>query len=212
MGALRGKGNAKAGSSGFAASLNFSSSASWSLLALALRFWNQILTCVSVRLRELENSALSAMERYCFWRNFLSRESSWEVVKGVLGFLLFLCFRRLHGVGLGSPGSIKKKKKSHNWNTGYVIDIWVIGLTGLVSISRHALIKACAGGAVIVREIHVYNLHILRNYVISPSVYYCNNRGMNYFMHSTISIDYFQNRVRLLESWKIAYAWKNEER
>lgn len=114
MDALSGKGKAKAGSSGFAASFSFSSSASCSLLALARRFWNQILTWVSVRFSELENSALSAMERYCFCRNFLSRESSWEVVKGVLGFLLFLCFRRLHGVGLGSPGS--RFKKSQHWN------------------------------------------------------------------------------------------------
>lgn len=103
MCAPRGNGRAKAGSMGFEASLYFSNSASWSLLALALLFWNQILTCVSVRLSELENSALSAMERYCFWRNFLSSASNWEVVKGVRGFLLFLCFLRGHGGGLELP-------------------------------------------------------------------------------------------------------------
>lgn len=72
--------------------LSFSSSASWSLFAFALRFWNQIFTWVSVRVREEENSARSAMDRYCFCLNFLSRARSWDVVKGVRGFLLVLCF------------------------------------------------------------------------------------------------------------------------
>lgn len=72
--------------------LSFSSSASWSRLAFALRFWNQIFTWVSVRVREEENSARSAMDRYCFCLNFLSRARSWDVVNGVRGFLLVLCF------------------------------------------------------------------------------------------------------------------------
>lgn len=75
-----------------AAILSFSSSASWSLFAFALRFWNQIFTWVSVRVREDENSARSAMDRYCFCLNFLSRARSCEVVKGVRGFRLVLCF------------------------------------------------------------------------------------------------------------------------
>lgn len=99
-----GNGSAKAaGRSGLDASLNFSSSASCSLLALALLFWNQIFTWVSVRLREFENSALSAMERYCFWRNFLSSDRSCEVVNGVRGLRLFLCLRKVQGGGLGLP-------------------------------------------------------------------------------------------------------------
>lgn len=99
-----GKGRLKPeGSIGFAAIFSFSSSASCSLFALALRFWNQILTCVSVRFRELENSARSAMERYCFWRNLRSRARSWEVVKGVRGFRLVLCFLRVQVVGLTCP-------------------------------------------------------------------------------------------------------------
>lgn len=105
MGELMGKGRLNPdGNMGFAAILSFSSSASCSLLALALRFWNQILTWVSVRLRELENSALSAMDRYCFWRNLRSRASSWEVVNGVRGFLFVLCFLRVQAVGLRCPG------------------------------------------------------------------------------------------------------------
>lgn len=96
-----GKGRLKPeGSIGFAAIFSFSSSASCSLFALALRFWNQILTWVSVRFRELENSARSAMERYCFWRNLRSRARSWDVVKGVRGLRLVLCFRRVQVVGL----------------------------------------------------------------------------------------------------------------
>lgn len=85
---------------GLLAIFSFSSSASWRRLALALLFWNQILTWVSVRLSEAENSALSAMDRYCFWRNFRSRARSWDVVKGVRGFRLVLCFRSVHFWGL----------------------------------------------------------------------------------------------------------------
>lgn len=92
---------------GLAAILSFSNSASWRRLALALLFWNQIFTCVSVRVRDAENSALSAMLRYCFSRNFLSNARSWDVVNGVRGFLLGLCFRRviLWGAKRGAGGT-----------------------------------------------------------------------------------------------------------
>lgn len=119
MGELMGKGRLNPdGNMGFAAILSFSSSASCSLLALALRFWNQILTWVSVRLRELENSALSAMDRYCFWRNLRSRASSWEVVNGVRGFLFVLCFLRVQAVGLRCParkGKAGYHKSRETW-------------------------------------------------------------------------------------------------
>ena len=59
------------------------------------------LTCVSVRCREDENSARSAMLRYCFSRNFFSRDNSCWVVKGVRGFRFGLCFLRLHLTGGG---------------------------------------------------------------------------------------------------------------
>jgi hypothetical protein len=105
------------GSMGLDAIFNFSISASWRRLAFALLFWNQILTWVSVRFRDAENSALSAMDKYCFCRNFLSKESNCEVVKGVLGFRLVLCFLSEHFwapirlVGLSSaPGMIIKDK------------------------------------------------------------------------------------------------------
>lgn len=110
------------GSSGLADSLSFSSSASCRRFAFALLFWNQIFTCkwtysllilvsimiapgltwVSVSLRELENSALSAMLRYCLSLNFFSNARSCCVVKGVLGFLLALCFLRAHRT-IGAP-------------------------------------------------------------------------------------------------------------
>ena len=85
---------------GFVASFSFSSSASWSLFAFALRFWNQIFTCVSVKFNDAENSALSAMDRYCFWRNFRSSARSCEVVKGVRGLRFALCLRSWHFDGL----------------------------------------------------------------------------------------------------------------
>lgn len=121
MGELMGKGRLNPdGNMGFAAILSFSSSASCSLLALALRFWNQILTWVSVRLRELENSALSAMDRYCFWRNLRSRASSWEVVNGVRGFLFVLCFLRVQAVGLRCPAR-KRKASYHKSRESWVL-------------------------------------------------------------------------------------------
>lgn len=131
MGELMGKGRLNPdGNMGFAAILSFSSSASCSLLALALRFWNQILTWVSVRLRELENSALSAMERYCFWRNLRSRASSWEVVNGVRGFLFVLCFLRVQAVGLRCParkGKAGYHKRRETWCSGEMRCIWGLG-------------------------------------------------------------------------------------
>ena len=77
----------------------FSISASCNRLDLALLFWNQILTWVSVKLRLAENSARSAMLKYCFSRNFFSSCCSCWVVNGVLGFLFGLCLRRVHRIG-----------------------------------------------------------------------------------------------------------------
>lgn len=62
-----------------------------------------VFTCVSVSRNELENSALSAILRYCLSLNFFSRANSCCVVNGVLGFLFGLCFRRLHLIFGGSP-------------------------------------------------------------------------------------------------------------
>ena len=92
---------------------SFSISASLRRFSLARRFWNQILTWVSVSESELENSARSAMDKYCFWRNLRSNERSCWVVKGVRGLRFDLCFRSAHFTGNfgGSPGSIKKGKK-----------------------------------------------------------------------------------------------------
>ena len=74
----------------------FSISASFNLFSFARRFWNQIFTWVSVRFKEEENSARSAMERYCLVRNFFSKASNWDVVNGVLGLRFDLCLRRVH--------------------------------------------------------------------------------------------------------------------
>lgn len=46
-----------------------------------------------------ENSALSAIDKYCFARNLRSSASSCWVVKGVLGFRLLLCLRSWHFTG-----------------------------------------------------------------------------------------------------------------
>ena len=99
------------GIKGAEANLNLSSSDSWSRLVFARRFWNQILTWVSVSLSWAENSALSAMLKYCFSRNFFSNAFSCCVVNGVLGLRLGLCFlsvqRRGPGGGLNRRSEIK---------------------------------------------------------------------------------------------------------
>jgi len=61
-------------------------------------------TCVSVRLRDAENSARSAIDRYCRSRNFLSSASSCCVVNGVRGFRFVLCLRRRHFCGVNRGG------------------------------------------------------------------------------------------------------------
>lgn len=142
MGELMGKGRLNPeGNMGFAAILSFSSSASCSLLALALRFWNQILTWVSVRLRELENSALSAMDRYCFWRNLRSRASSWEVVNGVRGFLFVLCFLRVQAVGLRCPA----RKGEASYDSSITPELCrLLGVPGIPS--KHGILQPGARG------------------------------------------------------------------
>ena len=102
---------------GFAVKRSFSNSASWSLFDLALRFWNQILTCVSVKFRDDENSARSAIDKYCFCRNFLSRASSCAVVNGVRGFRFGLCFLRVHifGTPIFCGADTDSAKKGRNY-------------------------------------------------------------------------------------------------
>ena len=64
-------------------------------------------TWVSVSDSDAENSARSAMDRYCFSRNFFSRAISCWVVKGVRGLRLGLCLRNWQrswpGANLGRP-------------------------------------------------------------------------------------------------------------
>lgn len=60
------------------------------------------LTCVSVNRKELENSALSAMLRYCLSLNFFSSANSCCVVNGVRGFRFGLCFLNAH-LTMGGP-------------------------------------------------------------------------------------------------------------
>lgn len=112
---------------GLAAILSFSSSASCRRLALALLFWNQILTWVSVRLSEAENSARSAIERYCFWRNLRSRARSCDVVKGVLGFRFVLCFRSVHCT-LGPANGGRISDEPAGWEERKIQKEWLIVL------------------------------------------------------------------------------------
>lgn len=85
-----------------------------------LRFWYQVLTCVSVRLREAASSIRSWTLRY-FWRSKLrSSCASWWSVKAVRAFLGFLS--RTCGLSLLleislSPSSFTgEQKKSTEWD------------------------------------------------------------------------------------------------
>ena len=72
-----------------------SNSENCNLFDFALRFWNHIFICVSVIFKDAENSARSEMDKYCFVRNFFSRADNCCVVKGVRGFRLGLCLRKV---------------------------------------------------------------------------------------------------------------------
>lgn len=106
------------GRRGRADSLSFSISASCNLFAFARRFWNHIFTCVSVSLSEEENSALSAMLRYCLSLNFFSKARSCCVVNGVRGLRFGLCLRswqRTTGGPLGAPAEEETRIETYFW-------------------------------------------------------------------------------------------------
>ena len=103
--------------------LSLSTSDSCSLFVFARRFWNQILTWVSVNFNWAENSALSAIERYCLCWNFFSSAASCWAVNGVLGFRFGLCFLRWHRSG-PRGGFIGMSGKE--WNKLYLIfNLWL---------------------------------------------------------------------------------------
>ena len=90
-----------------------SSSDSCNRLALALLFWNQILTWVSVNLRLAENSARSAIDKYCFCRNFFSSADNCWVVNGVRGLRFGLCLRNVP-ILMGPEGGFSVISANHN--------------------------------------------------------------------------------------------------
>ena len=96
---------------GAEANLSLSSSDSWSRFVLARLFWNQIFTWVSVSFSCALNSARSAMERYCFSRNFFSSAFSCCVVKGVRGLRFGLCFLSVQRSGPGGGLNLRSANK-----------------------------------------------------------------------------------------------------
>lgn len=88
-----------------------------------LRFWYQVLTCVSVRLREAASSMRSWTLRYFCRSKLRSSWASWWSVKAVRAFLGFLS--RTWGLSLLleislSPSSFTggQKKKRNEWEVG----------------------------------------------------------------------------------------------
>ena len=130
---------------------------SCSRLVLARLFWNQILTWggemwdemfstrerregthtwVSVSLSSALNSALSEMDRYCFSLYFFSKAFSWEVVKGVLGFLLGLCFLSKHLTGPTGGLRVRSVRQDFTMMTGCSFQLYSVNVichTGLLS-------------------------------------------------------------------------------
>ena len=77
------------------------------------------MTWVSVNFKDAENSARSAIDKYCLLRNFFSKADNCWVVNGVLGFRLGLCLRSVHfngpnGGGLRVPFSENRKFWLHD--------------------------------------------------------------------------------------------------
>ena len=67
------------------------------------------LTCVSVKFNEAENSARSAIVKYCLSRNFFSNASNCDVVNGVRGLRFCLCLRNEHILALIFGNSLLPK-------------------------------------------------------------------------------------------------------
>lgn len=85
-----------------------------------LRFWYQVLTCVSVRLREAASSIRSWTLRY-FWRSKLrSSCASWWSVKAVRAFLGFLSrtcgLSLLLEISLSPSSFTAEQKESREWD------------------------------------------------------------------------------------------------
>lgn len=73
----------------FEVSRSFLTSSS-SLLNLALRFWNQVITWALVRPSVEASSSRSAAERYFWYKNLFSSSNIWKLVNAVRDFLFFL--------------------------------------------------------------------------------------------------------------------------
>lgn len=77
-------------------------------------------TCVSVRFNDAENSARSVIVKYCLSRNFFSRASNCEVVKGVRGFRFCLCLRneQIFALILGSS-LLPERERDTDWSISF---------------------------------------------------------------------------------------------
>jgi hypothetical protein len=70
------------------------------------------LTCVSVKSNDAENSARSAIVKYCLSRNFFSNDNNCEVVNGVRGFRFCLCLRNEHPFALILGSSLLPEERN----------------------------------------------------------------------------------------------------
>ena len=166
-----------------AAILILSNSASCKRFVLALLFWNQIFTWISVNLKDEENSARSAMLRYCFSLNFFSRERSCWVVKGVRGFLLGLCFLRLHFIRRGSWLSATKKEK-------YKLFFKII----LCSIFNYEILKT----KLLIKSLkkYIFQKHMLKTYL--------------YFKLRNFQVTSFSQKYNIYWNIEIISSFQNE--
>ena len=84
-----------------------------SVLFFLLVFLGLTFTCVSVRSNEAENSARSAMVKYCLSRNLFSKANNCEVVNGVRGLRFCLCLRNEQALALILGSSLFPKCKMY---------------------------------------------------------------------------------------------------
>lgn len=100
-----------------------------------LRFWNQILTCLSVRFRSLATSYLRSRERYILNRNSFSSSRVWCLVYGQRFFLVDFACSQLDAGLFGSrstfvsAGAFSSCDPLESASSGFFLSAWVVLLS-----------------------------------------------------------------------------------
>lgn len=118
------------------------------------RFWNQIFTCVSVRLNESAKFSLSQTDRYLVLLNLFSKATSCSYVKAVLALLGFPSFERSEAVRfLFDFEAVVDLVSSFSWrmndssaNFSFSVN-FSVSFDLCARLSRDVAINECQGGS-----------------------------------------------------------------